>query len=601
MAVNTKFTDKKALRIHPKLLSKIKAKLKGKLKDKFTSVDIPKLLVRLLLSWIMISAFYVANSENIFTSPLFFGEIKLSVFIISVIVLWVVLCKIADQKFINILMILSALVYGVLGAIGYTDFSFSVGCCAAVAMIVFFTDISSVKLRLHWSVTWITAGVLIGGFTFFVGVICCLYYKNHWTSCFDFGLFSQMFYYMKETGQPLITCERDGLLSHFAVHFSPIYYLLLPIYMLIPDPRTLLVMQALIVVSGVIPLMLICKNHKLTEPACFAFAVIYTLYPCFAGGCFTYIHENNFLAPLVLWFMYFCEKGKTIPKIIFAILLLLVKEDAAVYVAVISMYFLFTDKNYKSNLFILILSVIYFVTITHFLAKYGDGVMTGRYNNYIFDNSNSLVSMIWSVLKNPVYVLNQSFTDEKLIFILQMLLPLGFMPFITKNPKRFILIIPFLLINLMTNYQWQYNIGFQYGFGSGALLIYLAVVNYSELKNAKLLLCSLCCSVIIFFGLYYHRSDYFKSYDEATEQREIIDEALSLIPDNASVISSTFFLPNLSQRDEIYELERTKQTAEYYVLDLRYQTEEYSVEDYTGDGFEIVYYEEGVVGVFSKE
>ena len=93
----------------------------------------------------------------------------------------------------------------------------------------------------------------------------------------------------------------------------------------------------------------------------------------------------------------------------------------------------------------------------------------------------------------------------------------------------------------------------------------------------------------------------FKSYDEATEQREIIDEALSLIPDNASVISSTFFLPNLSQRKEIYELERTKQTAEYYVLDLRYQTEEYSEWDYIGNGFEIVYYEEGVVGVFSKE
>ena len=597
MAVKTKHTEKKSLRFQPKQLPKTKAKWK----DIFTRADIPKLLVRLLLSWILISSFYAANSKNIFTSPLYFKEIKLSVFIISIIILWVLLCKIADRKFINILMILSALVYGVLGAIGYTDFCFSVGCCAAVAIIVFFSDISGTKLHLHWSVTWITAGVLIVGFTFFVGVISCLYYQNHWTSCFDFGLFSQMFYYMKETGLPLTTCERDGLLSHFAVHFSPIYYLLLPIYMLIPDPRTLLVMQALIVVSGVIPLMLICKNHKLSDAACCAFAVIYTLYPCFAGGCFYYLHENNFLAPLVLWFMYFCEKGKAVPKIVFAILLLLVKEDAAIYVAVISIYFLFTDKNYKSNLSILILSVIYFVTVTHFLAKYGDGVMTDRYGNYIFDSNSSLCSVIWSVLKNPVYVLNQSFTEEKLIFILQMLLPLGFMPFITKNPKRFILIIPFLLINLMTNYRYQYNIEFQYGFGSGALLIYLSVVNYSEMKYPKLLLCSVCCSVVIFFGLYYHRTDYFKSYKESTEQREFIDEALSLIPDNASVISSTFFLPNLSQRDEIYELENTKQTAEYYVLDLRYQTEEYSEWDYIGNGFKIVYYEEGVVGVFKKK
>ena len=405
---------------------------------------------------------------------------------------------------------------------------------------------------------------------------------------------------MKESGLPLVTCERDRLLSHFAVHFSPIYYLLLPIYMLVPDPRTLLVMQALIVASGVIPLLLICKEHKLSDTACCAFAVIYTLYPCFAGGCFTYIHENNFLAPLVLWLVYFCEKGKPVPKIIFAVLLLSVKEDAAVYVAVIALYFLFTDKNYKCNISILLLSIVYFITVTNRLAKYGDGVMTGRYDNYIYDGSGSLITMIFAVVKNPVYVLSQSFTEEKLVFILQMLLPLMFLPFITKNPKRFILIIPFLLINLMTNYQWQYNIGFQYGFGSGALLIYLAAVNYSELKYGKVLLAALCSSAVIFFGLYYHRTDYFKSYDEATEQREIIDKALSLIPENASVASSTFLLPNLSQRDEIYELERTDKTAEYYVLDLRYQTEEYSIIDYWNDDYEIIYYDDSCICVLKN-
>ncbi len=571
-----------------------------RIRYKLVYVDIGNLLFKLLISWVLISAFYVASSDISFVNTFFFKKIKLSVFIVSTLSLWIILCKIKEKNFIRILMILAVLVYSILGVIGYTDFSFSVGCCIALGIVVFLTDLSDIRLKIHWSVPWVMAGMLIVGFTFFVGYICCLYYNNHWTSCFDFGIFSQMFYHMKESGLPLVTCERDRLLSHFAVHFSPIYYLLLPIYMLIPEPRTLLIMQALIVASGVIPLLLICKNHKLSDPACCAFAVIYTLYPCFAGGCFTYIHENNFLAPLVLWLMYYCEKGKTVPKIVFAILLLLVKEDAAVYVAVISIYFLFTDKNYKSNLSILIFSVIYFITVTRFLAKYGDGVMTGRYNNYIYDGSNSLVTMICAILKNPVYVLSQSFTEGKLIFILQMLLPLMFLPFITKNPKRFILIIPFLLINLMTNYQWQYNIGFQYGFGSGALLIYLATVNYSELKNGKVLLTALCSSLVIFFGLYYHRTDYFKSYDEATEQREIIDKALSLIPDNASVVSSTFLLPNLSQRDEIYELERTDKAAEYYVLDLRYQTDEFSFVDYMNDDYELFFYEDSAVVVFRR-
>ena len=40
---------------------------------------------------------------------------------------------------------------------------------------------------------------------------------------YDFGIFSQMFHSMRTTGLPVTTCERDRVLSHFAVHVSPIY------------------------------------------------------------------------------------------------------------------------------------------------------------------------------------------------------------------------------------------------------------------------------------------------------------------------------------------------------------------------------------------
>lgn len=576
-----------------KCLSLIKERLAGK--------DIRGAAFKLLISWLMVSAFYTANSDLPFTSPGFFLEIKLAVFITAVGVIWLLLCRIRDRKFISLLMIVSAAVYGILGAVGCTEFSFSVGCCAAIGLIIYFTDLSEITFRLYPSVKWITAGALIVFFTLYVGIICCLHYLNHWTPCFDFGLFAQMFHNMKETGLPLITCERDRLLSHFAVHFSPVFYLLLPVYALLPDPMTLLIMQALIVASGVIPLVLICRRHSLSQPAICAFAVIYTLYPCFAGGCFYYLHENNFLAPLVLWFVYFCERGKPLHKLIFLSLLLSVKEDAAVYAAVICLYFLFTDKNYKCNLIMLIISVIYFLTVTYFLARYGEGVMTGRYDNYIYDGSGSLMTLIYAVIKDPVYVVSQCFTREKLIFILQMLLPLGFLPFITREPRRLILAIPFLLVNLMTDYRYQFDIGFQYCFGSGALLIYMAAVNYSEIRRPKLLLNAFCCSAVIFAGLYFHRADYFEDFRNAAGQRETIDRALSLIPEDASVASSTFFLANLSKRSELYELERTAQSAEYYVLDLRFETEAYSVWDYFTEDYETVFYERDTIGVFRRK
>ena len=50
-----------------------------------------------------------------------------------------------------------------------------------------------------------------------------------------------------------------------------------------------------------------------------------------SGGCFYDIHENLFLPLFILLFLYFLEKENLKGSIISLILLLGVKEDAAVY------------------------------------------------------------------------------------------------------------------------------------------------------------------------------------------------------------------------------------------------------------------------------
>ena len=454
-----------------------------------------------------------------------------------------------------------------------------------MCILVAFFNFDGIKLKLKNKSVRLAVALFIIAFTLFVGLICCLYYKNYKTPCYDFGLFSQMFWYMKETGECLITCERDALLNHFAVHFSPIYYLILPIYIIIPSPCTLLVLQALIVASGLIPLSLISKRYNLSALGTILFSVCYILYPGFMGGCFWYLHENCFLLPLLLWYLYFSEKEKIFPTVFFALLTLTVKEDAAVYVALIALYFIFSRKNYKCNLFILFFSVLYFVTVTKLMSVYGEGVMSdSRYGEYIYDDS-GLFSVIKSVIQNPIFAIYQIFKEEKFLFILQMLCPLGFLPLLIKKPEKLILFIPLILVNLMTNYPYQHDIGFQYTFGSGAILFYLSVTNYSESgKNrSKILLCGVLSAVIIFSGGYLSKITYVEEYISATQQREVIDEALKLVPEDASVAASTRLVANLSEREVIYELETTKQNAEYIVFDLRNSEEKSNLEKYLND------------------
>lgn len=126
-------------------------------------------------------------------------------------------------------------------------------------------------------------------------------------------------------------------------------------------------------------------------------------------------------------------------------------------------------------------SVAYFAFALLILKAQGHGVMTNRYDNFISNDSLGLLSVFHTLLVDPAYLISQVFTQEKLIFALSMLAPLAFAPIMLRRPGQLALCIPFVLVNLMSNYPYQHSIYFQYVFGSMALLIYLSLENLSGL------------------------------------------------------------------------------------------------------------------------
>ncbi len=389
--------------------------------------------------------------------------------------------------------------------------------------------------------------------------------ESYCAPSYDFGIFSQMFYYMKETGLPLTTLERDGLLSHFQVHMSPIYYLLLPFYCLAPFPATLQVLQAGVLASAVIPLWMIGKHHGLTCLQRTVVCALLLLYPAFSGGTGYDIHENCFLTPLLLWMLYGIDK-KNIPiTAVSAVLTLLVKEDAAVYVGIIALYLLLRSGLHRekwgavTGAAMLVGAVGYFFAVTGYLAQNGDGVMTYRYDNFLYGDSESLVTVIFAVLMNPMKVLYECVDPEKLKFIGQTMLPLLGLPLLTRRFERYILLIPYVLINLMPDYQYQHNILFQYTFGSTACLIYLAAVNLGDLRQHLYRLGALALALAVSIGCFcaavLPEGTRYPQYTETyAGYYASVGQVLDKIPEDASVAATTFYTVRLSQRKVLYDI-----------------------------------------------
>lgn len=421
--------------------------------------------------------------------------------------------------------------------------------------------------RMH---LWVTVGFSAAFFLFVsVWTVCRIYSFS--TPTYDFGIFSQMFYSMKEIGLPMTTVERDGLLSHFDVHVSPIYYLMLPFYWLVPTPATLQVLQAAVITSAVIPLWRIGKHHGLSGGQRMLVCAVLLLYPAFSGGTSYDIHENCFLAPLILWLLYGIDRKNTAITAAATFLCLCVKEDAAVYVAVIALWltvktvlrFRKTErKDLITGITMFVTALIWFFMATGYLAETGDGVMTYRYNNLIYDGSSSLITVIKAVILNPLKAIFECVDAEKLRFIALTLLPFLGLPLLTRRYERYILLIPYILVNLMSDYQYQHDIFFQYTFGSTACLVYLTVVNLADLKLdwhriyalAVAVVISAACfgAMVIPKGVTYpvqcvQYRDYYQS----------VREALSKVPDDVSVTAGTFYTTYLSQRETLYDVRYT--------------------------------------------
>ena len=434
----------------------------------------------------------------------------------------------------------------------------------------------------------IIVSLVFGGMVAAIGVMRYLGYS---APNFDFGIFCQMLSNMVKTGTPVTTVERDGLLSHFAVHTSPILYLLLPFYFVFRTPITLAVGQAVILYSGIVPLLLIGRRRGLSNPLLVLLSIAFAAYPAIGTGCFYDFHENCFLLPLLLWVFWFSECRRPIPFFVFAILTLAVKEDAFVYLAIFALYLLFSEKRWKTAIPLIVLAVGYFLLVSHLMKQNGEGVMSWRYSNLLPSGESGLFGVVVTVVTQPGYVLTQILSTSagnagKFQYLGALLLPLAFLPFITRRASRWILVTP-LLLNLLTMYVYQPNINFQYSFGIIAFLFYAATLNLSDLTRSarpygvgSLLYSAAACVVafsLLVAPMIPANADHMRDWKD---RHDVITETLDKIPRDASVAATTFLVPHLSECSELYETYYhtssglIKTDCDYYVFDIRYGSDE---------------------------
>ena len=298
------------------------------------------------------------------------------------------------------------------------------------------------------------------------------------THAFDLGIHDQAIYNILHGGTMRTTLYGPYAIDYIGDHFSPILFLVAPIYALYQDARTLLVLQSFFLAAGAIPIYLLTLNKTRSALLGVTLAASYLLYPALHGVNLKDFHQIALVCVLLLAALYFLEIERDVPFLIALGLALIVKEEVSLTVAAIGAYIFLAKRRYRLGAALALIGLAYFAVVTGWLMPHlgGKPQIDTRFGGIIAPGTQGAAGVAWTLFTNPVYtVMSILGNQQKLIFLFQMLLPVLFLPLLAPA-LAWIPALPALGVLLLTSAYTQYSITYHYSAHLIPFIFFLAIL-----------------------------------------------------------------------------------------------------------------------------
>ena len=442
--------------------------------------------------------------------------------------------------------------------------------------------------RLLRSLPALVVVVAVVGYVAYFGYYTyCTYYSLR--SGYDLGIYDSLLWNMLHGGSFFKTPPWEGPgRSHFGNHAEFFAYALLPLYAIRQNGGTLLLIQSAFLGSAAIPLYKLAKRHIAPWPACIL-VLTYLLYPALHGEN---LFEFHFLpiGPFLLWWAwYFLDIRRDGWAALFVLLTLSCREDVSSWVAVLGLYFLLSGKRPKVGLYLALLGAAYCFTLKFVVMPHvgGGESFTQIYKDLVPKGGKGFRSVVMTVLANPAYTVGTLAEMSKLIYILQILVPLAFIPF--RRPIWMVLAIPgFFFTMLSTQYSPLISINFQYSahwiaFFFPGVALGLEWMgkrrtpwrpSHPPVQRRRAALAALICMALPVSYQYGAILQQTNSYGgpikytfgidaEGRRRHQAAKRLVRLLPPRAKVSGSGFVTPFISNRPDVYNMTLGIWDAEY--------------------------------------
>ena len=416
-------------------------------------------------------------------------------------------------------------------------------------------------------------------------------------------------------------CYSAAGISRFAIHFEPMLFPVSLLYFIWSGPKTLLVLQTLVVASGAFPAFWLARLRLRNELAAVAIALVYLLYPAQQQATIFEFHAVTFTASLLLFTLYFMYTRRTLWLFVFAILSMACKEEIPLVIAFFGLWSIIFQHRWRTGLGLVLLAIGW-VGLTFLAYRYfspnGHPLLASRYA-YL---GKGPVEIVRNILLHPKSLISQHVLERYHLLYLRILLaPVGYLPLLA--PWILVLAVPSLALNLFSSDPNQYLGVFHYSAEIVPVLIFATIeaivvilwvlqwfLNRIRERNeyqqeqpgeqsvasfrrlGRLLHPAILIILICFVLFNVVREDYPYgslpisrgfSWPQVTTHDTMAQRFIDMIPSSASVSAQSSLVPHLSERNSIYLFPYQDDHADYIFLDITSFTYPYTSNRYTSE------------------
>jgi uncharacterized membrane protein len=425
--------------------------------------------------------------------------------------------------------------------------------------------------RVFWD---LAVWVLIVAYIAFFGTFTILKHNAFQTTAFDLGNVDQAVWNTRH-GQPFATTNIEGLTDRLGTHVEPILLPISLLYFVWSDPRTLLLLQTVVIALGAWPLYLLAKrqigrwtDERMASILALTLALAYLLFPALQSANVFDFHAVALAPTFFLFALYFLETERWGWFAVFSVLTMSCKEDMPLLVVMLGLYALAVHRNWRVGLPAVAVSGAWFLAAVGWIMPRFDTQAVSPFSNRYAYLGDGPVEMAVTLVTRPGLVLGHLLTAENLAYLRDWLAPGAFVSLLA--PQVLVLAVPTLAINLLSTEGTMHQLE---GFHYGALLAPVAVVATAygaawlmrRLPGFRQLPLILAAAVLAATLLYHYghgytplAADFRGTWPQVTAHDRLGQEMARSIPAEASLAALPYLNPHASQRRQLYMIDRVE-------------------------------------------